>query len=130
MASIVTSCTGNKDLVTAQNWVFRGFVNMFTILGIIVLAMTTAIQSIIISVHDKFSATSLESFHHRHHSKPQKLLAIGSGSYRKGWGRVQSQCRNYIKSNPLAWTDGVDHMVTRQKFNRLRWKWRQVRLRE
>ena len=62
MASIVTSCTGNKDLVTAQNWVFRGFVNMFTILGIIVLATTMAIQSIIIDVLEKFSATSLESF--------------------------------------------------------------------
>ncbi len=136
MASIVTSCTGNKDLVTAQNWVFRGFVNMFTILGIIVLATTMAIQSIIIGVLEKFSATSLESFHHHHHSKPQKLSAIGSESYRKGWGKVQSQCRNYIKSNPLVWTDGVDHMVTRQKFNRLlskhrlRRKWRQVRLRE
>ena len=62
MASIVTSCTGNKDLVTAPNWVFRGFVNMFTILGIIVLATTMAIQSIIIDVLEKFSATSLESF--------------------------------------------------------------------
>ena len=86
----VTRAIGIRD------WIFFGFVYLSTVMVLIILATTTAIQYIAIRIPD--AAVPLQD----HHGRPRKSSRSNQISYRKGWKGILV-CAPHAK--------GLGHMI-------------------